>query len=186
MFSDLFEKIVPIPVYEAMNVFEGRRSQLTNMEIGRCREMTNFLNRCAMVYVICFTWIFMLYVDSVTPKQPEYQHSLTWEQNCSFINNCDTIWLNSGQCRFRSDCAGSRADLELHCPHIFEIHMLPEVTQTSECNVGCLLCPRRWHSNSKLMSLKLSGVLHTKYCTLQVFEHFQQHDWVQPGTIAPS
>ena len=43
--ADLFEKIVPIPVYDAMNVFEGRKSQITNMEIGRLREQTNLMNR---------------------------------------------------------------------------------------------------------------------------------------------
>lgn len=43
--SDLFEKIVPIPVYDAMNVFEGRKSQITNMEIGRLREQTTLMNR---------------------------------------------------------------------------------------------------------------------------------------------
>ncbi|KAH3730794.1 hypothetical protein DPMN_056792 [Dreissena polymorpha] len=43
-FVDLFEKIVPIPVYDAMNVFEGRKSTITNMEIGRLREQTTLLN----------------------------------------------------------------------------------------------------------------------------------------------
>ncbi|KAL4229283.1 Rhophilin [Mactra antiquata] len=43
-FVDLFEKIVPIPVYDAMNVFEGRKSQITNMEIGRLREQTTLMN----------------------------------------------------------------------------------------------------------------------------------------------
>ena len=42
--ADLFEKIVPIAVYDAMNVFEGRRSQIMNMEIGRLREQTNLMN----------------------------------------------------------------------------------------------------------------------------------------------
>ena len=44
LISDLFEKIVPIPVYDAMNVFEGRKSQITNMEIGRLREQTTLMN----------------------------------------------------------------------------------------------------------------------------------------------
>ncbi|XP_052804277.1 programmed cell death 6-interacting protein-like isoform X2 [Mya arenaria] len=43
-FVDLFEKIVPIPVYDAVNVFEGRRSQVTSMEIGRLQEQTNLMN----------------------------------------------------------------------------------------------------------------------------------------------
>lgn len=43
--TDLFEKIVPIPVYDAMNVFEGRKSQVVNMEIGRLREQTTLMNR---------------------------------------------------------------------------------------------------------------------------------------------
>ncbi|XP_053408218.1 programmed cell death 6-interacting protein-like isoform X3 [Mercenaria mercenaria] len=43
-FVDLFEKIVPIPVYDSLNMFEGRKSQITNMEIGRLREQTTLMN----------------------------------------------------------------------------------------------------------------------------------------------
>lgn len=44
-FTDLFEKIVPLPVFEALTAFENRKSQLANMEIGRLREATALINR---------------------------------------------------------------------------------------------------------------------------------------------
>ena len=43
--SDLFEKIVPLPVYEALQAFDNRKSQIMNMEIGRLREATGLINR---------------------------------------------------------------------------------------------------------------------------------------------
>ncbi|XP_025081539.1 programmed cell death 6-interacting protein-like isoform X2 [Pomacea canaliculata] len=43
-FTDLFEKIVPLPVFEALTAFENRKSQLANMEIGRLREATALIN----------------------------------------------------------------------------------------------------------------------------------------------
>lgn len=42
--SDLFEKIVPLPVHEAMTAFDSRKSQIVNMEIGRLREQTTLMN----------------------------------------------------------------------------------------------------------------------------------------------
>ncbi|XP_012936236.1 programmed cell death 6-interacting protein [Aplysia californica] len=43
-FVDLFEKIVPLPVHEALTTFENRKSQLVNMEVGRLREATQLIN----------------------------------------------------------------------------------------------------------------------------------------------
>ncbi|KAK7092226.1 programmed cell death 6-interacting protein-like isoform X2 [Littorina saxatilis] len=43
-FADLFEKIVPLPVYEALSAFENRRNQISNMEIGRLKEGTALMN----------------------------------------------------------------------------------------------------------------------------------------------
>ena len=43
--SDLFEKIVPLPVYEALQAFDNRKSQIMNTEIGRLREATGLINR---------------------------------------------------------------------------------------------------------------------------------------------
>lgn len=42
---DLFEKLVPIPVYEALSAFENRKTQIVNTEIGRLREQTQLMNR---------------------------------------------------------------------------------------------------------------------------------------------
>jgi signal recognition particle receptor subunit beta len=43
--SDLFSKLVPIPVYEALNAFENRKNQVISGEIGRLRESTTLMNR---------------------------------------------------------------------------------------------------------------------------------------------
>ncbi|RUS90047.1 hypothetical protein EGW08_002160 [Elysia chlorotica] len=43
-FSDLFEKIVPLPVHEALTAFENRKSQIVAMESGRLREATQLIN----------------------------------------------------------------------------------------------------------------------------------------------
>ncbi|XP_061174111.1 programmed cell death 6-interacting protein-like isoform X2 [Saccostrea echinata] len=43
-FTDLFEKLVPIPVYEALTAFENRKTQIMNTEIGRLREQTQLMN----------------------------------------------------------------------------------------------------------------------------------------------
>ena len=44
-FVDLFDKLVPLPVYEALTAFENRKSQIANAEIGRLREQTQLMNR---------------------------------------------------------------------------------------------------------------------------------------------
>lgn len=43
-FTDLFEKLVPIPVYEALSAFDNRKTQIVNTEIGRLREQTQLMN----------------------------------------------------------------------------------------------------------------------------------------------
>ncbi|XP_078334645.1 programmed cell death 6-interacting protein-like isoform X3 [Crassostrea virginica] len=43
-FTDLFDKLVPLPVYEALTAFENRKSQIANAEIGRLREQTQLMN----------------------------------------------------------------------------------------------------------------------------------------------
>ena len=43
-FQDLFSKLVPIPVYEALNTFENRKNQVISGEIGRLRESTTLMN----------------------------------------------------------------------------------------------------------------------------------------------
>ncbi|XP_076437173.1 programmed cell death 6-interacting protein-like isoform X2 [Babylonia areolata] len=43
-FTDLFEKIVPLPVYEALQAFDNRKNQMMNMEVGRMREATGLIN----------------------------------------------------------------------------------------------------------------------------------------------
>ncbi|XP_048781056.2 programmed cell death 6-interacting protein-like isoform X4 [Ostrea edulis] len=43
-FTDLFEKLVPLPVYEALTAFENRKTQIMNTEIGRLREQTQLMN----------------------------------------------------------------------------------------------------------------------------------------------
>ncbi len=43
-FSDLFDKVVPLAVHGAMMSYEGRKSEIVNMEIGRLREATQLIN----------------------------------------------------------------------------------------------------------------------------------------------
>ncbi|CAG5134687.1 unnamed protein product, partial [Candidula unifasciata] len=43
-FTDLFDKIVPLPVHEALTAFENRKAQIANAEIGRLRSATDLLN----------------------------------------------------------------------------------------------------------------------------------------------
>ncbi|XP_069122186.1 LOW QUALITY PROTEIN: programmed cell death 6-interacting protein-like [Argopecten irradians] len=43
-FTDLFSKLVPIPVFEAMTAFDNRKGQIVNAEIGRLRESTQLMN----------------------------------------------------------------------------------------------------------------------------------------------
>jgi len=43
--TDLFEKVVPLAIQQALTVFENRRAELVNREIGRLREATQLMNR---------------------------------------------------------------------------------------------------------------------------------------------
>lgn len=43
-FKDLFEKVVPLAVHQAMTSFGNRKAEIVNMEIGRLREATQLLN----------------------------------------------------------------------------------------------------------------------------------------------
>ena len=43
--SDMFEKVVPLAVHNALVVFETRKQEIVNMEIGRLREATTLVNR---------------------------------------------------------------------------------------------------------------------------------------------
>ncbi|BFZ22519.1 hypothetical protein BsWGS_25558 [Bradybaena similaris] len=43
-FTDLFDKIVPLPVHEALTAFENRKTQIASMEVGRLRSATDLLN----------------------------------------------------------------------------------------------------------------------------------------------
>jgi programmed cell death 6-interacting protein len=43
-FKDLFDKVVPLAVQQALMMFENRKSEILNMEIGRLREATQLLN----------------------------------------------------------------------------------------------------------------------------------------------
>ena len=44
LFEDLFEKLVPLAVHEALQAFEGRKAEVVNREIGRLREATTLMN----------------------------------------------------------------------------------------------------------------------------------------------
>jgi len=43
-FKDLFERVVPLAVQQAMTMFENRKAEIINMEVGRLREATTLLN----------------------------------------------------------------------------------------------------------------------------------------------
>jgi len=42
--TDLFEKVVPLAAQQALTMFENRRTELVNREIGRLREATQLMN----------------------------------------------------------------------------------------------------------------------------------------------
>jgi len=50
--SDLFEKVVPLAIQQALTMFESRRAEVVNREIGRLREATQLMNRFS--YICCF------------------------------------------------------------------------------------------------------------------------------------
>lgn len=41
---DLFERLVPLAVHNAISVYESKKSQLVNTEIGRMRDATQTMN----------------------------------------------------------------------------------------------------------------------------------------------
>merc|ERR1719210_820273 len=43
-FQDLFNRVVPLAVHGALQMFEGRKGEITNMEISRLREASQLLN----------------------------------------------------------------------------------------------------------------------------------------------
>lgn len=44
-FVDLFSKLVPIAVHNAVQAYESRKGEIVNFEIGRLREGTQLMNR---------------------------------------------------------------------------------------------------------------------------------------------
>jgi len=51
--SDLFEKVVPLAIQQALTMFENRRAELVNREIGRLRESTQLMNRYNQMLSLC-------------------------------------------------------------------------------------------------------------------------------------
>jgi len=51
---DLFEKVVPLAIQQAVTMFENRRAEVVNCEIGRLREATQLMNR--------YNWMRSLYI----------------------------------------------------------------------------------------------------------------------------
>ena len=43
-FQDLFTKLVPMAVHQAITTYDGAKSALINNEIGKLREATHFIN----------------------------------------------------------------------------------------------------------------------------------------------
>jgi len=44
MISELFSKLVPLAVHNAVSMYESKKNQLVNTEVGRLREATQTLN----------------------------------------------------------------------------------------------------------------------------------------------
>lgn len=44
-FKDIFEKLIPTAVHQALQAFESRQAEITNIEVGRSRTATNELKR---------------------------------------------------------------------------------------------------------------------------------------------
>lgn len=42
--ADMFEKLVPLAVHEALQAFEAHKAEVVNREIGRMREATTLMN----------------------------------------------------------------------------------------------------------------------------------------------
>jgi len=44
-FVDLFSKLVPMAVHNALQAYESRKAEIINFEVGRLREGTQLMNR---------------------------------------------------------------------------------------------------------------------------------------------
>ena len=44
-FTDLFSKLVPMAVHNALQAYESRKGEIVNFEVGRLREGTQLMNR---------------------------------------------------------------------------------------------------------------------------------------------
>ena len=44
-FVDLFEKLVPLAVHNALDAFESRKVEIISREVGKLREHTQLMNR---------------------------------------------------------------------------------------------------------------------------------------------
>ena len=49
-FKDIFEKLVPTAVHQALQAFESRQAEITNIEVGRSRAATQELKGYVMFY----------------------------------------------------------------------------------------------------------------------------------------
>ena len=45
-FTDLFAKLVPMAVHQALQAYDSRKAEIINFEVGRLREGTQLMNRC--------------------------------------------------------------------------------------------------------------------------------------------
>lgn len=50
-FQDLFQKLVPMQVHQSLAAYDAAKAGLMNMEIGKMREATQFLNGQGKSYV---------------------------------------------------------------------------------------------------------------------------------------
>lgn len=49
-FKDIFEKLVPTAVHQALQAFESRQAEITNIEVGRSRNATQELKRYGIAH----------------------------------------------------------------------------------------------------------------------------------------
>ena len=47
-FKDIFEKLVPTAVHQALQAFESRQAEITNIEVGRSRAASQELKGCVI------------------------------------------------------------------------------------------------------------------------------------------
>ena len=51
-FKDIFEKLVPTAVHQALQAFESRQAEITNIEVSRSRAATQELKRYSLLWFI--------------------------------------------------------------------------------------------------------------------------------------